>query len=116
MEERNTGPEDGLRPGWQPDGIVPRRRRLRRSLEGSVKLAGLSGHDLARRVQCVAEFPAGALVRLLVEPGQQPPVIALDYLARHGNHLGKLVIECSDPDTAVEWHRALDQPPEAGPW
>lgn len=95
--------------GTDQAGLPPRSRILRR-LTGRVNLSGLDGHDLARAVQRVADFPRGARVLLIVGPGQYPPGMALDYVSRYGAHLASLDIQCSDPYTATAWGQALDDP------
>lgn len=93
---------------------VPRRGRLRAACRVRVSLFGLADADLARKVQGVADAPPGALVTLVIEPGVLPPVVALDYLARYGTHLGLVTFESPDPVTARAWWDALNSP--VSPW
>ena len=79
------------------NGDLPPRSRIRRRITGRVKLAGLDGHDLTRRIQTVTDYPPG---------------VALDYVTRFGAHLATLEIQCSDPDTATAWDQALDDTAE----
>lgn len=60
-----------------------------------------------RAVQTAAYAPAGAEVEFLIKPGQWPPYQGVQYLREHGDHLGRIVVKCSDATTARTWIAAL---------
>jgi len=61
-------------------------------------------HEYDRAVTDLTYAPAGAAVVLVVSPRAYLPTA---YLREHGQHLGSITVECSDPDTIARWVDAL---------
>jgi hypothetical protein len=64
-------------------------------------------HDVKRAIQNAAYSPAGAEVEFLVAPHQWPGWEGITFLRAHGDHLGRIRINCSDPETVRIWVMAI---------
>ena len=64
-------------------------------------------HEYDRAVTDLTYVPAGAAVVVVVSPRAYLPAGGVAYLREHGQHLGSITVECSDPDTIAHWVEAL---------
>lgn len=64
-------------------------------------------HAVTRLIQSGSLAPMGADVVLVVDPRAWPSYLGVGYLREHGQHLGSITVQCSDPDTIKVWCAAL---------
>lgn len=71
-------------------------------------------HTVERLIQEAVYAPPGADIVLVVRRGQIPPFHGINYLRDHGQHLGSVTVECTDPDTISRWVAQLRPDPQEG--
>lgn len=71
-----------------------------------VNLTQLENDRIGRALQAICSAPAGADVVVIVAPRQFVPYES-EYVREFGRHIGRLTIECSDPETITNWTTCL---------
>lgn len=66
-----------------------------------------SEREAGTKLKNLIYAPAGAAVEIHVKARQMPIFQGLDYLRRHGSHLGSINVHCEDADTVTSWVKAL---------
>ncbi|MFX0539554.1 hypothetical protein ACQBAT_07765 [Ornithinimicrobium sp. Y1847] len=60
-------------------------------------------HAIERLIQEATYAPPGADIIFVVRRGQLAPLHGIAWLREHGQHLGSVTVECTDPDTITRW-------------
>ena len=66
-----------------------------------------SDRDGSHKLKNLVYAPAGADVHIYVKPRQLALFQGLDYIRRHGDHLGAITIHSEDATTVSSWVKAL---------